>query len=386
MSIKLKMIFTIIVSMFIIAIITSCLLHVVYKKNTQIIMNQILENSRDAFANLEDNDNRALSATLKALLQDTKIKELFLQGDREALYKYTAPTFEIFKKRFRITHWYFLFPETGSEQTARKCFLRVHNFPKHSDVITRFTYEKAVKTKTFSYGKELGKTAFALRVVHPYYSNGQLIGYMELGQEIDHFLSQMKDQTQSDYGLLIEKKYLNQEKWKSVRESKGLQNNWNDFKDLLLVDETAANNEFFKFDGKIVEVPDEGRILGRIQNGKQTFMRGIFPIYDAGDRKVGCVLINHNVTELYTHMQMIQVIIFVVILCSIVLISAFILFIFNRLILNRFHRLTKVLTRVVGGDFENKIITSSDDEIGNFEKLFEQFRVLFVDSMTQNNE
>jgi hypothetical protein len=40
-----------------------------------------------------------------------------------------------------------------------------------------------------------------------------------------------------------------------------------------------------------------------------------------------------------------------------------------------------VATRVVGGDYETEIQVDSDDEVGQFEKLFEQFRFVFVDLM-----
>jgi len=35
--------------------------------------------------------------------------------------------------------------------------------------------------------------------------------------------------------------------------------------------------------------------------------------------------------------------------------------------------------RVVGGDFQTEIKVSSDDEVGQLEGLFEQFRRVFVD-------
>ena len=35
--------------------------------------------------------------------------------------------------------------------------------------------------------------------------------------------------------------------------------------------------------------------------------------------------------------------------------------------------------RVVGGDFKTEIKVSSDDEVGQLEGLFEQFRRVFVD-------
>ena len=380
------MILTICVVMSMTAAMIVGLLRMGYDNSIQTITEQVLSNARDSFANLENNDVRTLSASLTPLLEDPYIKQTFLQQDRKGLHAVTAPTFDVLKKQFHITHWYFHYPETGPQATAKKCFLRVHNLPKHSDVITRFTYEGAVKSKTFSSGKELGKTAFALRVVHPFYHNGQLIGYMELGQEIDHFLGQMKKQTRSDLGILIKKQYLDREKWKSIRETKGLRDNWNDQKDVLLVDQTDSSVAIFDSRVNIDDVPAAGKILGRLSKGSQIFVRGIFPIYDAGNRKVGGVFFVHDVTGLYLTMRKMQGITVAVILAFIVLMSALIMFVFNKLIIDRFQRLSKVLTCVVGGDFESKIVSSSNDEIGQFETLFEQLRQLFVNTLKQKNE
>jgi len=53
----------------------------------------------------------------------------------------------------------------------------------------------------------------------------------------------------------------------------------------------------------------------------------------------------------------------------------------NRLVFRRLEHIIMVATRVVGGDYETEIRVDSDDEVGQFEKLFEQFRCVFVDLM-----
>ena len=141
-----------------------------------------LEHSIEDFNHLKESDIQKLSATMEALLVDKDIKNIYLEGDREKLYSHTFPFFEKIKEQYGITHWYFINPEPDST-----CFLRVHNFDIFDDEIKRSTYVNSVKDKDFGTGIELGKTAFALRVVHPYYDgDGELIGYMELGEEIDH--------------------------------------------------------------------------------------------------------------------------------------------------------------------------------------------------------
>jgi len=50
----------------------------------------------------------------------------------------------------------------------------------------------------------------------------------------------------------------------------------------------------------------------------------------------------------------------------------------SALVFRRLERIIKVATRVVGGDYDSEIRVSSDDEVGQFEQLFEQFRQVFV--------
>ena len=58
-----------------------------------------------------------------------------------------------------------------------------------------------------------------------------------------------------------------------------------------------------------------------------------------------------------------------------------VLVLLNRLVFRRLDHIIMVATRVVGGDYETEIRVSSDDEVGQFEQLFEQFRRVFLDLM-----
>ena len=53
----------------------------------------------------------------------------------------------------------------------------------------------------------------------------------------------------------------------------------------------------------------------------------------------------------------------------------------TRLVFRRLEHIIVVATRVVGEDYESEIQVTSDDEVGQFEQLFEQFRRVFVDIM-----
>lgn len=372
-SIKFKVILTIILCLALGAAAIVFLLNVSYQDNINLISKQSVQMSEEAFRNLEKNDTNMLSATLESLMENDAYKKLFEAKDRNKLYQQVEPLFKNFKERYRITHWYFLNPEP--ESTA---FLRVHKPAQFDDQIKRATYLKAVETKDFASGKELGQTAFALRVVHPYYDNGKLIGYMELGEEIDHFLGIMKKQTGNDFGLLIKKKYLDEKQWASTRASKNLKNNWGDYSDVVLVDKTTDDTNIINYAGDMEKVPDGGLVLEEVKKGNSVFVRGIFPLYDAKNRKVGGVFVLRDITPVYNAMQAMQnkAITFIVLLM--LAISVVIIVIFNKLIIVRLNNMISTATRVVGGDFNTQIVPTANDEIGKFESLFEQFRQVFV--------
>lgn len=372
-SIKFKVIMTVILTLAIGSASIIYLLNVSYKNNIRVVSEQAVKMSEESFKNLEKNDTNMLSATLLSLLENEAFKKAFIARDKDTLYKQTAPLFKEFREKYGITHWYFLNPEPDST-----CFLRVHKPTQSGDIIKRATYVGSVKSKQITSGKELGKTAFALRVVHPYYDKGKLIGYLELGEEIDHFLEIMKKQTGNEYGLLIKKEYLDAKEWAAMSNSKGVKNNWNDYKDVVLVDKTTDDIHIIDYEGDLAKIPEGGAVLEDIKKDDKVFVRGIFPLYDAKDRKVGGVFVLRDITPLYNDLKGMQnkAVIFIVALT--VILSVVIIGMFNSLIIKRLTNMIEIATRVVGGDYKTQIVPSADDEIGKFESLFEQFRTVFV--------
>lgn len=269
--------------------------------NLELVTKISIKTSRKAFSDLEKSTVNMLMATLKALLVNDTIAAHFSTRNREALYQLCYPLFKNFKRQNRITHWYFLNPEP-----EKTCFLRIHSPHLYNDRITRTTLDNCVETKSFAVGKELGKTALALRVVHPYYYKQQLIGYMELGIQVADFLEMLKEQTGNEFCLLLKKKYLDRNKWASITTEKKVRNNWDDMKHLLLVYSTwecIYLDRFKKALEDIEHIPDEGIVLENISKENSHFVRGIFPFYDAAGQKVGGVLSLKEITPMVNAME-----------------------------------------------------------------------------------
>lgn len=343
------------------------------EKNLQAVSNDAIKTSKEMFYNLENNDIKMLSSTLQAFLSNKELKEIYLKDNRTELYNYGRPIFSQLKQDFGITHFYFHYPNGTN-------FLRLHNKDQFGDKITRKTYTKSVESKGYGTGLELGKTAFALRVVHPYYDGSNLIGYLELGEEIDHFLKDMKKQTGNEFGIFIKKEYINQADWKSVREGKGLKDNYDELKNYVVIDTTtesiasfAANSE-----NKLAEIPAEGGIFEKYQTGSSTYITGGFPLIDAGGNAVGTVIVVKDVSLLENAARESTWFVLIISIISAIGISLIVVILVNKYILKPLDNIVDATTRVAGGDFTAEIKAQSDDEIGDLAVMIEGFKKILV--------
>jgi hypothetical protein len=239
----------------------------------------------NAYAELERKEVERLTQELDKLLKDEKLVAAFAARDRPKVLSMARPTFEKLKER-GVTHWYFIEPEP-----TRTCFLRVHSPQLAGDLIERTTLSEAIATHRVGSGKELGKTAFALRVVKPISSGGKVIGYMELGEEIDHFFGRMKSQTGDDFGLLVDKRYVDRKELARVLK----EDRWDERPDLVLIQSTMWDEVNIEVGGALQLLTDEGAGFKEWKEGGQSFAGGSFPVRDAGKRVVGAVFVRHRI-------------------------------------------------------------------------------------------
>src|SRR5512133_786347 len=229
---------------------------------------EALVSAASEFESQERSEIEKLSSTLDALLANDAIAAAFVARDRARLLALCAPLFETIRSRDRITHWYFI--ESPPTKTV---FLRVHRPELHGDVVERPTLANAIATGDVGAGKELGQTAFALRVTRPWIRDGKVIGYMELGEEIDHFLTAMKSRTGDEYGILVKKQFLDEKAWSQILGARA--NTWNDRPDVVVVDTTIFNLGIADFQGDLAGLPDRGRTLEEIILEDKAWIRGI---------------------------------------------------------------------------------------------------------------
>jgi hypothetical protein len=245
-----------------------------------------LRRSAASFAQLERAHVERLSKTLDGLVTDGALVEAFRARDREKLLAVARPTFDRLESEHAITHWYFHDPEP-----ARTCFLRVHAPALHGDVIERETLTQAIATHALGAGKELGKTAFALRVVKPVNAGGKLVGYMELAESIDHFLTRMKLEIGDDFGLLADKRSVDRAELKRVSG----EDRWEEQPDVVLIDSTMWQERNVSLGMPLEQLPASGAFVPEWQDGSRSYVGGAFPVKDAAGRVVGALFVRHRI-------------------------------------------------------------------------------------------
>jgi len=318
-----------------------------------------LKTNKKTFANILEYDNVKLLVALEIILADKNTKGLFINGDAEVLYGYTDSLFQQLKKKFNITYWYFIKPD-------KTCFLRVHRKNKRDDIIRRKTLDNCAKTKSYSMGLELGSRAFAYRVVCPYYDNGRLIGYMEMSEEIDYFSQLMKKQTGDDFVLLIDKRYLDKDKWNKARKEYPEMAKWDEFKDVIAINRTTELVDINKIEGRLADIPDKGGVLERkYRIGSDSFFLGGFPVYDASEQKVGMLIYIHKITDIYKKMVSVSIVTSVSFILLAVILIVIIVLIINRSIIRPLEYAKKHISNLSEGNLVAEFSIGSDDEIGD---------------------
>jgi hypothetical protein len=308
---------------------------------------------------------------LDALLANDDLRAAFVARDRERLLATASPFFETMSKHDRVSHWYFIEPEP-----AKTVFLRVHRPDLRGDRVERATLQKAIETRELGAGKELGKTAFALRAVRPWFHQGKLLGYMELAEDVDFFLSAMKSRTGDDYGLLVKKRFLDEKAWAQVLGPRS--NTWNDRPDVVVVDTTTFTEGIIDFAGDVEAIPDRGQPLGELVRGDRAYIRGIFPVRDAAGRKVGGLFMLHDFTRHHGALRagLLQTTFALIALgaaAAALIVVVLRLFVFRRLAALRASLAAHA--RVQGMPPSRIVELESEDELGRLEALFR--RIMF---------
>lgn len=233
-----------------------------------------------------------LGATMEVLATDMALRHALLQRDRNNLLQRAEPIFSTLKKKYGITHLYFSGPD-------RVNLLRVHQPERFGDVIERTTTLQAERSRQTVFGVELGPLGtFTLRLVAPWFGgHGELLGYVELGMEIDHVLRQIQYETGVKTFVLIDKTFLDRKLWEEGMRMMGRTPDWAQLPDAVVniqAHESLPAEFSHSFTG---ELADGEKTIAPLVSGLSAYRAVIQSVHDAAGRRVGKMVLLIDVSQ-----------------------------------------------------------------------------------------
>jgi HAMP domain-containing protein len=371
-SIRAKLLVAIAASMLALAVFTAALVRAAGERSVRLASEQAVVAAAKALAAAERAEVEKLDATARVLSAHPGLAEAFAARDRARLLSLAAPLFAALRAEHGMTHLYFVTPEP-----APTCFLRVHQPDQFGDVIARATLAKAAETKQVASGKEVGRSAFALRVVRPWYgADGKLLGYLELGEEMDRFLDHLRAQTGDHYALAVDADAADRRTWTSARMAAAAERRGR--ARTVVLDATTPDESLFDLDRGLDAVPEGGLLLDEQAQDGRIVARGVVPVRDAAGRPFGALFVLHDVTALHDGMLEVRRNVYAALVAAAAGLGGLLLVLANQLVFRRLERMIGTMqelsTRLAAGDYD--VVAprpSGADEIGRFEEFFGRF-------------
>jgi len=240
------------------------------------------------FAIKLDKDGNLMRAVARAMMGNAAIEEAFRRGDRERLERQARGLFESLRSDHRITHLYFSDPD-------RVNLYRLHSPADHGDEIRRATMLQAHSRKHAVHGLELGPLGtLTLRMVMPWPYRDRYLGYVEIGEEVEHLINEVHEALAVDLLVLVSKRYLSPEQWQQGQAMMNRQGDWQRFSAHVALAQ-AGGQLPASFDDRALALLLAGKTIKLVEDGRSLHM-AVVPMEDAGGHHIGELVIMRDVT------------------------------------------------------------------------------------------
>lgn len=234
-----------------------------------------------------------MALTTQSIATDVTAQKALRAGDAEGLLNAWKAEFEDLRREQQLTHFYFM-------DAKRTCLLRVHKPELRNDTINRFTALKAEQSGKTTSGIELGvMNTLTLRVVQPVFDGTELVGYVELGKEIEDELHMLYQRSGNQVAVIVRKNLLKREAWADGIRFLGKHAEWDALPDSVV---------FFSSQGRL---PDafatmanqsaqgdafQKNALQKISADGRDWWVSATPMKDASGLQIGSLLIMRDIT------------------------------------------------------------------------------------------
>ncbi len=173
---------------------------------------------------------RVYSGVNTTFKERTELVDALQQQDRDRLLEIALPLYRLTQQQQQVTHFYFTAPD-------RTNIVRLHQPDRFGDILQRPSMLQVVATGRPAWGLEIGPLGtFTLRTVHPVTHPMQgVVGYIELGMEIEHLLQPLSSELDVELMVTVDKSTLQRPVWEQGMKRLGRSATWEAFADRVVI-------------------------------------------------------------------------------------------------------------------------------------------------------
>ena len=342
---------------------------IIWHQHIDQMNDEFLSNKDDVhgdFQQLLKTQADGLSGILATIILDNKLQSPLQKKNRIQLFSDWSPLFEKMHPLLNVTHFYFFDPQLIN-------ILRVHKKEKFGDRVDRTTLKTAQSSQHLTWGVELGTFGtLALRVVSPVFSKEEIIGYVEIGKEIEDIVKNLEQNNPSlRFVITILKSNLKREEWESGMKMLGRYSDWDLMPESAVIYHTFDQlpKSFHRFINSSPKI--------NISFDNKVWRLSSQDIIDAAGTKVGDFIILKDVTTAEKAFKKIILIGIVMGVIFLILIIAILYVVLYRLekIISRKNQFQKLIS-TISSNFVTTTAESLDADINNMlRKLGEHLEI-----------
>lgn len=235
-------------------------------------------------------ESNMMRAVGQAMMGNADVEQAFRQRSRPALEQQGRKLFETLRTDHRITHLYFDLPD-------RTTLYRFHSPERYGDQIDRVTMLQAHALRQPVTGLELGPLGtLTLRMVMPWQEGGNHLGYIEIGEEVEHLINEVRDTLAVDLVVLLNKRYLAREQWQHGQTLMKRQGEWDRFPSHVAQAQTMSSLPAGLDAGELARLL-AGQTV-KFKDGARSLHLALVPLHDAGEHHIGELVLIRDITDL----------------------------------------------------------------------------------------
>ncbi|GEM_PF-988475 len=176
-----------------------------------------------------------LKIQLDNLEKDSILRYYFSNGQKNELFNYCQTNFSKLLLNNSIDHFHFI-------STDGTSFLRMCAPDKFSDKISRRTLNKAQESDSDCWGLEFGRLGtLTLRYVRPVRVENRTAGYIELGKNMEHLISDLNKAAGEHIFIAVNKSELEKASILSENNRLKLSSRWDEFSEFVIINQSTTN-------------------------------------------------------------------------------------------------------------------------------------------------